>query len=194
VGLLTLAGLKTEEGRMEKSFESRGLRRLAGLALTVALMVSFIPFLATQADAALKGRLYKGDRVKVKLGSPIAADTVKTNMRFHAEVAEQFTKGEDVYIYQGDPVIATVESVKKPGWYGRAGELVIRFDSTMSTGGTFIPLKGKVIEKGKSRRMWACIFFFVGWAINGKNAQAGPDDIHVAEVDVADYIEIDFKP
>ena len=179
---------------MEKRFESHGLHCLAGLALAVALIFSFTPFLATQADAALKGRLYKGDKVKVKLGSPIDTDTIRADTRFYAEVAEQFTKGEDIYIYQGDPVIATVESVKKSGWYGRGGELVIRFDSTMSTGGTFIPLKGKLIEKGKSRKMWAYIFFFVGWAINGKNAQAGPEEIHVTEVDVADYIEIDFKP
>ena len=183
-----------EEGRMEKRFESHGLHCLAGLALAVALIVSFTPFLATQADAALKGRLYKGDKVKVKLGSPINTGTIKVNTRFHAEVAEHFTKGDDIYIYQGDPVIATVESVKKSGWYGKAGELVIRFDSTMSTGGTFIPLKGKLIKKGKSRKMWAYIFFFAGWAIKGKNAQADPEETHIVEVDVADYIEIDFKP
>lgn len=156
--------------------------------------MNLTPFFASPASATLKARLYKGEEVKVVLHCQINTDTIKVGTQFRAKVKEEFKKGDDIYIYKGDPVFATVESVKKPGWYGRGAELVIRFDSTLSTGGTFIPLKGKLTFKGKNKKTLAYVLFFIGWAIKGKNVQTKGDESCVTEVNVPDYIEIEFKP
>ncbi|MFQ6032389.1 MAG: hypothetical protein ACE5K2_05645 [Candidatus Zixiibacteriota bacterium] len=179
---------------MEKKFRFVKTHWFVFLLITVLLISNLTSSLVSPARAILKGRLYKGDKVTVKLGCQIGTDTIKVGTQFTAEVKEEFRKGEDVYIYKGDPVFATVESVKKPGWYGRGAELVIRFDSTLSTGGTFIPLKGKLTLKGKNKKTLAYVLFFIGWAIKGKNVQTKGDESCVTEVNVPDYIEIEFKP
>lgn len=160
------------------------------------LIINLSPLFVHPTCAALKARIYKDEEVKVVLGCQISTDTIKAGTQFTAKVKEDFKKekGEDIYIYKGDPVFATVEKVKKPGWYGKGGELVIRFDSTMSSGGTFIPLKGELKFKGKGRKTWAYVFFFIGWAIHGKNAEVKAEETCVTQVNVKDYMDIEFKP
>jgi hypothetical protein len=165
------------------------------LFLVVILAVTYLTtLLVAPAHAYLKARMYKGEEVKVLLGCQISTDTVKAGSQFLAKVNEDFKKGDDIFIYKGDPVFATVAKVKKPGWYGKGSELVIRFDSTMSSGGTFVPLKGELKCKGKGRKTIAYALFFIGWAIKGKNAETTPADTTTTQVNVPDYIEIEFKP
>ncbi len=179
---------------MEKTFRFFKMHGSAFFLTAVVLTSSLTLFLVSPARSALKGRLYKGDEVKVKLGSQINTDTIKVGTQFTAEVNEEFRQGEDIYIYKGDPVFATVELVKKPGWYGKGAGLVVRFDSTLSTGGTFIPLKGRLAFKGKGKKTLAYVLFFIGWAIKGKNVQTTGDETCDTEVDVQDYINIEVKP
>jgi hypothetical protein len=183
-----------EDRQMEKKIHLFKMHHFAFFLTAVILISNLTLFLVPPAEAALKGRLYKGDKVNVKLGCQINTDTLKVGTQFTAEVKEEFRKGEDIYIYKGDPVFTTVESVKKPGCYGKGAGLVVRFDSTLSTGGTFIPLKGKLAFKGKGKKTLAYVLFFIGWAIKGKNFQTTGEETCVTEVNVPDYINIEVKP
>jgi hypothetical protein len=184
---------KKEEQRMEKRHTFFRLRRFAFFLTAVVLVANLISFVIPSAQA-LVGRLYKGDKVEAVLDCQISTDTVKVGTQFMARVNKAFEKGEDIYIYEGDPVFATVESVKKPGCYGKGAELIVRFDSTLSSGGTFVPLKGRLTFKGKGKRTLACVLFFIGWAIKGRHVQTTGGESCVTEVDVGDYIDIEFKP
>lgn len=179
---------------MKNKFYFSKILPFAFFLLSVALIVNLTPFFVSQADATLKAKLYKGDKVEVKIGCQINTDTVKVGTQFRAEVKTQFEKGgdsdRDIYIYKGDPVFATVESVKKRGWYGKGAELIVRFDSTLSSGGTFIPLKGQLPIKGKNKKTLAYVLFFIGWAIKGKNVQTTGEEACAAEVPVDIIIEI----
>ena len=178
---------------MEKEYRFFDKHHFAFFLAAVVLVTNLTPFLIASAQG-LVGRLYKGDKVEVVLGCQVNTDTVRIGTQFTAKVKAAFQKGEDVYIYEGDPVFATVESVKKRGWYGRGADLVVRFDSTLSSGGTFVPLKGHLSLRGKDKRTLAYVLFFVGWAIKGKNVQTTGGESCVTEVDVADHIDILFKP
>lgn len=162
--------------------------------LVIFMVINLTPLFVSPTHAFLKARMYKGEEVKVILGCQISTDTIKAGTQFLAKVNEDFKKGDDIFIYKGDPVFATVVKVKKPGWYGKGSELVIRFDSTMSSGGTFVPLKGQKIIKGKGRKTIACVLFFIGWAIKGRNTETTGAETTVTQVNVPDYIEIEFKP
>ena len=162
--------------------------------LAIFVLMNLTSLFVSPTHAYLKARMYKGEEVKVILGCQISTDTIKAGSQFLAKVSDDFKKGDDIFIYKGDPVFATVEKVKKPGWYGKGSELVIRFDSTMSSGGTFVPLKGQLKSKGKGRKTLAYTLFFIGWAIKGKNTETKGDEIITTTVNVPDYIEIEFKP
>lgn len=175
---------------MKNEFYFSKILPFAFFLLSVALIVSLTPFFASPAHATLKAKLYKGDKVEVKIGCQINTDTLKVGTQFRAKVRTQFEKGGDIYIYEGDPVFATVESVKKRGWYGKGAELIVRFDSTLSSGGTFIPLKGQLPIRGKNRKTLAYLLFFMGWAIKGKNVQTTGEEPYATEVPVDIIIEI----
>ena len=178
---------------MEKKYRLFSKRLFVFSLTAVLLLTSLISFLIPSAQA-LQGRLYKGDRVEVVLGCQINTDMIQAGTQFTAKVKRAFQKGEDIYIYEGDPVFATVESVKKRGWYGRGAELVVRFDSTLSSGGTFVPLKGQLRFEGKGKKTLAYVLFFIGWAIKGKNVQTTGGESCVTEVNVTDHIDVEFKP
>ncbi|MCK4857591.1 MAG: hypothetical protein KAT58_06470 [candidate division Zixibacteria bacterium] len=150
------------------SFSGKAPLIIAAVSLSLAFLIS-APSQAQQA----KGEhiLMKGDSIHVyvdiedfevlRRGSVGVKSTIK--------VLERVDRHGKILIAAGTLVYCTIAERSRPGMYGGAGKMVISIDSTHSTAGTKIPLKGKATFKGKTKRTIACILFFYGWNIKGKD-------------------------
>jgi hypothetical protein len=186
-----------QEEKMRGNFLSYNTHLFFLFLATAVLIIGPMPIFLHSTSAQNTGILFNGDKVEVLLNCQISTDTIRAGTKFTAKVKENVGKAGDTYIYKDDPVFATIDSVKKNGWYGKGAELVVRFDSTFSSGGTIVPLKGKWRDKGKNRKTLAYILFFIGWAIKGKNIETSINDSCVTEVYAPDppgYIEIEYIP
>ena len=63
-------------------------------------------------------------------------------------------------------VHCTVLESKGPGSFGGGAKLIVQIDSTHSSGGDMVPLRGEFELKGGSKT-WPKILFFIGWAVKG---------------------------
>jgi len=86
------------------------------------------------------------------------------------KVLEHVDRYGDRLINKLTPVYCTVIQRKGPGSFGGGGKLVVQIDSTHSTGGDMVPLRGQFELKGGGK-FWPKILFFVGWAVKGSDVK-----------------------
>lgn len=149
------------------------------LALTLVIACLMAPSASAQAvgDALLN----RGDSIAVYADSDdfAAMKNARPGQTVRLKVYENFEKFDRKIINRMAPVYASVVKRKKGGAYGSNGNLTIAFDSTHSSAGTKVPLRGVVELKGKGgtmKKVVSIVLFPVGWLIKGNDIDSPQGD------------------
>jgi hypothetical protein len=146
------------------------MRNRSNIGLLLSLFLwAFGFFHSAQAQQSVGDAIMeKGDSIDIYM-SVEDFESIKSKSA-GAQVTLKMLENEErrgkVLITKQTPVYCTVIERKKPGSFGSAGKLRMQVDSTHSTAGTVIPLDGEIELKG-SKKTWAVIVFFIGWAVKG---------------------------
>jgi len=97
-----------------------------------------------------------------------AMKTKKAGSHVTIKVLDHVDRYGDRLINKLTPVYCTVLKRKGPGSFGSGGQMKVQIDSTHSTGGDMVPLRGEFELKGGGK-IWPKILFFVGWAVHGSD-------------------------
>ncbi len=151
--------------------KSLGLTLVFTALILVLAAFSPGPVLAQQATG--ESLLTGGDTIAVyvdvedfealkgkQVGGKVTIKVLDNVDRFGSTLITKFT-----------PVYCTVTKRSRGGMYGSAGKMTLQIDSTHSTAGTNVPLKGEAQFKGKGKKTMAFILFPFGWMIKGQDIQ-----------------------
>jgi hypothetical protein len=149
------------------------------LGLTLALLALVLgvtalhptPVLAQQATG--ESLITGGDTIAVYVDAEDfeALKGKSVGAKVTLKVLDNVDRFGSTLITKYTPVYCTVTKRSRGGMYGSAGKMMLQIDSTHSTAGTNIPLKGEAQFKGKGKKTVAFILFPFGWLIKGKDIQ-----------------------
>lgn len=119
-----------------------------------------------------EGLLNKGDSIGVYVDAEDfeAMKAARAGQTVKLKVLDNIVKFEKKLVNKGSTVFATVIKRSHGGAYAGGGNLTLKFDSTMSTGKSAIPLRGSAEFKGKSgtgKKIISFVLFPIGWLIKG---------------------------
>lgn len=143
---------------------------LVALAVTLCL-----PNQVEAQQATGESLLTKGDTILVYVDAE-DFETLKgkkIDEIFTIKILDNVDRFGNTLITQFTPVFCTVESHKGGSSFGRGGKFTASIDSTHSTAGTLIPLKGQIVLKGKGKGILPYIppIILVGWLMKGSDIQ-----------------------
>jgi hypothetical protein len=134
------------------------------------LLVSLAPGARAQ-QATGESVLLEGDSIDVYIDME-DFEILKSKQQgdmFEIKILSNVDRYGNTLIGKSTPVYGTVTGRSKGGIYGGAGKLTARIDSTHSTAGTLIPLRGELTLEGSGKKTLAYILFPFGWLIKGND-------------------------
>jgi len=178
------ARFKSYQRRREES-DSGANRRFLQMVDFVKKMMMIFGIIAAvicltweHADAQSLGEsmLTKGDSIAVYVDAEDweAMKVSREGQVVKMKVLENIVKFDKKLVNKGQSVYATVLKRSRGGAYAGSGKLVLKIDSTHSTGKTMIPLRGGAEFKGKSgadKKVISIVLFPIGWLIKGGDVE-----------------------
>jgi hypothetical protein len=143
------------------------------ILFTLTLAAFLVPEHVDAQQATGESLLTKGDTIlvyvdqedfeKIKASAPDDIVTMK--------ILENVDRFGNTLITKFTPVYCTIDSRSGGGMYGKPGKMTVEIDSTHSTAGTMIPLKGEAQFKGKGKGVLPYIppIILFGWLIKGSD-------------------------
>ena len=140
--------------------------KLSGI-LAVMLVAALIGFSAPQSVAQATGDalLNQGDSIPVYIDKDSfeAMKKARPGQTVTFKVVENVMRFDQKLVNKEETVWGTMFQRRGGSSFGRNGKMVINFDSTKSSGGTTIPLRGVVQLKGEGGGVKKIISYIPPW-------------------------------
>jgi hypothetical protein len=146
------------------------------IALNLVLSVLALPFHSVKCEAApTQIRVPSGTEIPVVISELVSSATHSSGSEILAKVATDISVSGKVIIAGGTKAGVIVESAKKNGAVGAAGQLIVSLKSTTAVDGNTIALSGTKEVQGKSSMGTAIVVTvlccILGLLMKGENAE-----------------------
>ena len=141
--------------------------------------------------------LNKGDSISVYVDAEDfeAMKASRSGQTVKLKILDNIAKFDKKLINKGQTVYASVIKRGRGGAYAGKGHMTIKFDSTLSSGKTMVPLRGSAEFKGKSgagKKIISIVLFPIGWLIKGGDIEF-PQGANVWKPVVADDTPVKYQ-
>lgn len=126
---------------------------LVGFVFALMLAFLMVPSITPAATPVAGLVIPDATSVMVLLSEDVSSAKVTQGQEIHFRVAEDVIVDNTVVIRADAPVSATVLEVKKKGKFGKAGMLIIQFDTVRAVNGQNVRLMGHDSREGENRHV-----------------------------------------